>query len=192
MYPFLRTRRLPAMTLVAFAMALAGFGATAVPAGAAVTSASINGTTATLNLDGADDNETISVSNGLLVHTGVGGGLNSTSDWDSATPGDQTVPANGTFTVFVNGGAGNDSITVLAKNTEIAAAQLFGEAGDDVLTGADTNDFLDGGEGNDRLVGAKGTDLMDGGAGNDTLVWNNGDGPDRINGEAGNDVTEVK
>ena len=32
---------------------------------------------------------------------------------------------------------------------------------------------------------------MNGGAGNDTLVWNNGDGSDRINGEAGNDVTEV-
>src|SRR5205814_9015475 len=66
-----------------------------------------------------------------------------------------------------------------------------GEVDDDVLTGADTNDFLDGGDGNDRLVGAKGTDLMDGGAGNDTLVWNNGDGSDRINGEAGNDLTEV-
>ena len=177
--------------LAALTMALAGFGATAVPAGAAVSSASINGTTATLNLDGADDNETVSVSGGLLVHTGTGGGLNSGSDWDSATPGDQTVPANGTFTVVVNGGAGNDSITVLAKNTEIAEAKLFGEGGDDVLTGADTNDFLEGGEGNDRLVGAKGTDLMDGGAGNDTLVWNNGDGSDRINGEAGNDVTEV-
>src|SRR5437763_1092800 len=30
-----------------------------------------------------------------------------------------------------------------------------------------------------------------GGAGNDTLVWNNGDGSDRMNGDAGNDVTEV-
>jgi Ca2+-binding RTX toxin-like protein len=177
--------------LAALTMALAGFGATAVPASAAVSSASINGTTATLNLDGADDNETVSVSGGLLVHSGTGGGLNSSSDWDSATPGDQTVPANGTFTVVVNGGDGNDSLTVLAKNTEIAEAKLFGEGGDDVLTGADTNDFLDGGEGNDRLVGAKGTDAMNGGAGNDTLVWNNGDGSDRINGEAGNDVTEV-
>jgi Ca2+-binding RTX toxin-like protein len=177
--------------LTTLAMALAGFAATAVPASAAVSSASINGTTATLNLDGSGNNETISVSNGVLVHTGVGGGLNSSSDWDSATPGDQTVPADGTFTVVVHGGAGNDAITVLAKNTEIAEAKLFGEGGDDVLTGADTNDFLDGGEGNDRLVGAKGTDLMNGGTGNDTFVWNNGDGPDRINGEAGNDVTEV-
>ena len=32
---------------------------------------------------------------------------------------------------------------------------------------------------------------MNGGAGNDTRCWNNGDGSDRINGDAGNDGTEV-
>ena len=74
----------------------------------------------------------------LLVHGQTTGGLNSGSDWDSATAGDQTVPADGTFTVVVNGGDGNDSITVLAKNTEIAGATLNGGGGDDVLTGADT------------------------------------------------------
>jgi Ca2+-binding RTX toxin-like protein len=170
---------------------LASFAAIALPAQAAVDSASIEGTTATLNLGGADDNVTVSVSNGLLVHGQVTGGLNSGADWDSAKAGDQTVPADGTFTVVVNGGDGNDSLTVLAKTTEIAGATLTGGGGDDVLTGADTNDTLTGGDGNDRLVGAKGTDVMNGGAGNDTLVWNNGDGSDRINGDAGNDATEV-
>ena len=92
------------------------------PAEAAVSSASIDGLTATLNLDGADDNVTVSVSGGLLVHGQTTGGLASGSDWDSATAGDQTVPADGTFTVVVNGGDGNDSMTVLAKNTEIASA----------------------------------------------------------------------
>jgi Ca2+-binding RTX toxin-like protein len=101
------------------------------------------------------------------------------------------VPADGTFTVVVNGGEGNDALTVLAKTTEISSATLNGEGGDDVLTGADTNDALNGGAGNDRLIGAKGTDLMSGGDGNDTLVWNNGDGSDRMNGEAGNDEVEV-
>jgi len=182
----------PMTILATLATALAAsFAANAVPAGAAVSSASINGTTATLNFDGAADTETVSVSGGLLVHTAVGGGLNSATDWDSATNGDQTVPANGTFTVVVNGGDGNDSLTVLAKNTEIALATLNGEGGDDVLNGADTGDTLNGGDGNDRLVGAKGSDLMNGGAGNDTLVWNNGDGSDRMNGDAGNDGVEV-
>jgi Ca2+-binding RTX toxin-like protein len=183
-------RRLTMLAALATAVA-ASFAATAVPAAAAVSSASIVGQTATLNLDGADDNVTVSVSGGLLVHGQTTGGLNSGSDWDSATAGDQTVPADGTFVVVVNGGDGNDSLAVLAKNNEIVTAALNGGSGDDVLAGSDTGDSLEGGDGNDRLVGAKGGDNMDGGAGNDTLVWNNGDGSDSIDGGAGNDTTEV-
>ena len=105
------------------------------PAQAAVISASINDLTATLNLDGANDNVTVSVSGGLLVHGQTTGGLNSGADWDSGTPGDQTVPADGTRTVIVNGGDGNDAITVLAKASELASSGLNGDGGDDVLTG---------------------------------------------------------
>jgi Ca2+-binding RTX toxin-like protein len=173
------------------AVLAASFATTALPAHAAVSSASIQGQTATLNLDGADDNVTVSVSGGLLVHGQTTGGLASGSDWDSATPGNQTVPADGTFGVSVNGGDGNDAITVLAKNTEVTGVKLDGGAGDDVLTGADSNDSLSGGDGNDRLVGAKGNDTLSGGNGNDTLVWNNGDASDVMNGDAGNDGVEV-
>ena len=183
-------KRMKILATLATALA-AGMAATAVPAQAAVSSASIDGATATLNLDGADDNVTVSVSGGLLVHGQTTGGLNSGSDWDSAADGDQTVPADGTFTVNVNGGDGNDALTVLAKNTEIGAAKVIGDAGDDVITGADTGDSLGGGDGNDRLVGARGADTMSGGAGNDTLVWNNGDGSDINEGDAGNDASEV-
>ena len=180
------------MILATLGAALAaGAAGTAAPAQAAVSSASINNGTATLNLDGADDNVTVSVAGGLLVHGQATGGLHSGSDWDSVADGDQTLPADGTFTVVVNGGDGNDSVTVLAKSTEIGAAKLVGEGGDDVLTGADSGDSLAGGDGNDRLVGAKGGDDMSGGAGNDTLVWNNGDGSDFIEGDIGNDATEV-
>src|SRR6266511_645144 len=107
----------PMTILAALAIALAVFAASAVPAGAAVSSASINGTTATLNLDGADDNVTVSVSGGLLVHGQTTGGLNSGSDWDSATAGDQTVPADGTFGVDVDGGVGNDGVEVNGSPT---------------------------------------------------------------------------
>ena len=168
------------MILAALGRGAAASLAAAIPADAAVSSASIDGTTATLNLDGADDNVTVSVSGGLLVHGQTAGGLNSGSDWDSATPGDQTVPADGTFTVVVNGGDGNDSLTVLAKNTEIAARDAQRRRR---RRRADRRRHRttrsSGGDGNDRLVGAKGADLMSGGAGNDTLVWNNGDGSDR-------------
>ncbi|NJO70696.1 MAG: calcium-binding protein [Oscillatoriales cyanobacterium RM1_1_9] len=49
-----------------------------------------------------------------------------------------------------------------------------------------------GGSGNDLVVGFKGNDLMTGGAGNDTLVWADGDGSDRISGDAGKDVVGVQ
>jgi len=180
-----------AVTLATLGATLASLGTLALPAHAAVSSASIDGQTATLNLDGADDNVTVSVAGGLLVHGQVTGGLASGSDWDSATPGNQTVPADGTFGIDINGGDGNDSIMVLAKTTEVDGVKLAGDGGDDVLTGADSNDSLSGGDGNDRLVGAKGTDEMSGDAGNDTLVWNNGDGSDVMDGGAGNDGVEV-
>src|SRR5829696_6355615 len=176
----------------ALAAALAAsFAATAAPAQAAVSSASINDLTATLNLDGAADNVTVSVAGGLLVHGQTTGGLASGKDWDSGMQGDQTVPADGTRTVIVNGGDGNDAITVLAKATELASSGLNGDGGDDVVSGPDSNDTLSGGEGNDRLVAGKGDDVMNGGAGNDTLVWNQGDGSDQADGQAGNDGSEV-
>src|SRR5215211_8209510 len=136
---------IPAVLVTALA---ASFAATAVPAQAAVSSASINDLTATLNLDGANDNVTVSVSGGVLVHAQTTGGLASGSDWDSAEEGDQTVPADGTRTVIVNGGDGNDSITVLAKDTELASSGLNGDGGDDVVSGPDSNDTLTGGDGN--------------------------------------------
>jgi len=179
-------------TLATLAAALAAsLVATAAPAQAAVSSASIDDLTATLNLDGANDNVTVSVSGGVLVHGQTTGGLAGGSDWDSAEEGDQTVPADGTRTVIVNGGDGNDSITVLAKDTELASSGLNGDGGDDVVTGPESNDTLTGGEGNDRLVAGKGDDAMNGGAGNDTLVWDQGDGSDRAIGDAGNDGAEV-
>src|SRR5215207_8496191 len=179
-------------TLAALGTALAAsFAATAVPAQATVSSASIDQLTAMLNLDGADDNVTISVAGGVLVHGQTTGGLNSARDWDSGTAGDQTVPADGTRTVIVNSGEGNDSITIVAKSTELASSGINGDGGDDVLTGSDSNETLNGGEGNDRLVAGKGDDAMNGGGGNDTLVWNQGDGSDRAIGDAGNDGAEV-
>jgi hypothetical protein len=109
------------------AVLAASLAGTTTPAEAAVASATVVDLTATLNLDDADDNATVSVVGGLLVHGQTTGGLNSGSDWDSDEAGDQTVPADGTFTVVVNGGNGNDAITVLAKTTELASSRLNGD-----------------------------------------------------------------
>src|SRR2546430_9060239 len=90
-------------------------GPNAFPAQAAVSSASINGTTATLNLDRADDNVTVSVSGGLLVHGQTTGGLSSGSGWGSAAAGDQTVPADGPVVGVVHGRGRHEPLRGVAQ-----------------------------------------------------------------------------
>ena len=103
-----------------------------------------------------------------------------------------TVPVSGgtatvanTATIQVFGKGGNDTITLDESNGALPAAQLFGGAGNDVLTGGSGADQLFGGAGNDTLFGKGGNDLLFGGAGNDVLTG--GDGDDQVFGEAGND-----
>ena len=85
-----------------------------------------------------------------------------------------TYKPTGLIQVF--GGAGNDIITISKgiKN----AAMLFGQAGNDKLTGGDGNDVLVGGDGNDMLAGNAGRDLLIGGLGADNL--NGGTGEDML------------
>jgi Ca2+-binding RTX toxin-like protein len=103
-----------------------------------------------------------------------------------------TVPVSGgtatvanTATIQVFGKGGNDTITLDESNGALPAAQLFGGAGNDVLTGGSGADQLFGGAGNDTLFGKGGNDMLFGGAGNDVLTG--GDGDDQVFGEAGND-----
>jgi Ca2+-binding RTX toxin-like protein len=60
------------------------------------------------------------------------------------------------------GGDGNDILN--------GGGALYGQAGDDNLSGLGNNNFLVGGTGNDYLYGAGGFNTLQGGAGNDTLV----------------------
>jgi Ca2+-binding RTX toxin-like protein len=84
------------------------------------------------------------------------------------------------------GGAGNDSLTGGS-----GADQLFGGAGNDVLNGKGGNDLLFGGAGNDVLIGGHGDDQVFGEAGDDRMIWNPGDGTDLLEGGDGNDTAEV-
>jgi Ca2+-binding RTX toxin-like protein len=81
------------------------------------------------------------------------------------------------------GGAGNDTLTGGS-----GADQLFGQAGDDTLLGKGGNDVLFGGAGNDVLIGDTGDDQAFGEAGDDRMIWNPGDGSDLNEGGAGNDT----
>jgi Ca2+-binding RTX toxin-like protein len=97
--------------------------------------------------------------------------------------GTSTVANTGLIQIFGQGG--NDIITLNEANGALPAANLFGGAGNDVLTGGSGNDQLFGQSGNDTLLGKGGNDLLFGGAGNDTLTG--GDGNDQMFGEAGDD-----
>ncbi len=101
---------------------------------------------------------------------------------------------------------GNDILSVanaappgLATTAASFSAALFGEGGDDLLTGFighDSlagglgNDTLLGGDGQDSLAGENGQDSLDGGAGQDTL--DGGDGIDTLLGGAGDDLLHAR
>ena len=112
--------------------------------------------------------------------------------------------------VTVNGGGGNDSITVnslvevrptyLLINGEsdddtISAAnvsigriflEMRGGEGNDTITGSDSNDDIFGDAGDDSISAGAGEDSVDGGAGLDTI--NGGNGNDSLFGNLDNDV----
>ena len=57
---------------------------------------------------------------------------------------------------------------------------LNGEAGNDVLWGAESDDMLDGGTGNDILNGSAGDDILTGGSGFDIFEFTATSGNDTI------------
>ena len=86
----------------------------------------------------------------------------------SIAGGQPTVGNTSVIQVFGQGG--NDTISLDETNGALPAAQLFGGAGNDTLTGGSGNDLLFGQAGNDILLGKGGNDLLFGGDGNDTLT----------------------
>jgi Ca2+-binding RTX toxin-like protein len=121
--------------------------------------------------------------------------------------GPATVANTSLIQVFGQGG--NDTIALDESNGALPAADLFGGAGNDTITGGSGADLLFGQDGNDTLLGKGGNDELFGGAGNDVLnggagddqvfgqsgddrmIWNPGDGSDLFEGGDGNDTAEV-
>jgi uncharacterized secreted protein with C-terminal beta-propeller domain len=88
--------------------------------------------------------------------------------------------------IRIAGGRGDDTISVsIPGNTRITAS-LFGDSGNDIITGGDGDDTIFGGGGNDTMNGGPGADTLRGGRGNDSLVG--GRGHDALRGEAGHDT----
>ncbi len=168
-------RRRAARRALASAVLAAGVvAATSVPASAAVT-ASFSAGTLTVNGDSLDNTTTISrdAAGKILVNGGA----------VSVIGGTATVANTARIQVF--GLGGNDTITLSEVNGALPAANLFGGAGNDVLTGGSGGDQLFGQSGNDTLLGKGGFDLLFGGTENDTLTG--GDADDQVFGQGGND-----
>ena len=131
-------------------------------AGASVVG-TVSGDSAVLIGDFANDTITIRAEIGFLLHNlGTGTGFESSRDFDSGSPGEQTLTAAATLTI--DAGEGDDAV-------------VAGPSADHIL----------GGGGEDRLTGATGSDSLEGGFGNDAIIWNNGDGTDTVNGDLGTD-----
>jgi Ca2+-binding RTX toxin-like protein len=97
--------------------------------------------------------------------------------------GTPTVANTALIQIF--GRSGNDTLTLNEASGALPQANLFGEEGNDTLTGGSGGDTLNGGPGNDILLGKGGFDMLFGGEGNDTLTG--GDADDQVSGEAGDD-----
>ena len=143
------------------------------------------------NLEGGDGNDTISAVNDTSASLSGGAGLDNisvliNSGVSQNTDGNARVAKS----YLLDGGADNDTLSVTGVDTVIGNGQitvtLNGGTGDDVLTVTDNNAgdvgnngqsygitsaILDGGEGNDKLTASGVLQLtLTGGAGVDTFV----------------------
>ena len=98
--------------------------------------------------------------------------------------GTPTVANTALIQVF--GQAGNDVITLDEGNGALPRANLFGSAGRDTLRGGAGGDLLFGLSGRDTIEGRGGRDLLFGGGNNDSLTG--GDADDQAFGGSGDDT----
>lgn len=88
------------------------------------------------------------------------------------------------------GNEGNDTFTHTNGSGSLAATSvtIFGNGGQDNISGGTANDYLNGGTGDDTIFGAAGEDTLLGGDGDDALAGS--DGHDSLQGDAGNDTLQ--
>jgi len=125
--------------------------------------------------DGLDNNIQVSrnAAGTLLVNGGA-----------VAVKGGTPTVAN-TALIQIFGLGGHDTLSLVETNGALPRANIFGGAGNDVLTGGSGGDMLFGQGGNDTLLGKGGFDFLFGGSEDDTLTG--GDADDQVFGESGND-----
>jgi Ca2+-binding RTX toxin-like protein len=164
-------RRAPRQLLGGVVLGAAAIVAAGQPASAATT-ATFSAGVLSVSGDAADNSIVISrnAAGGILVNDGT----------VAVTGGTPTVANTSLIRVF--GQAGSDAISLSETNGALPAANLFGGAGNDTLTGGDADDQGFGQGGDDRMVWNPGddTDLNEGGGGSDTVEVNGGNGAEQF------------
>ena len=133
----------------------------------------LNGVTSTATSISKIVANTLSGNDTITANTLVGSTSSIDQTFDAGV-GDDSIDLSGVNSgnIIARGGDGNDTLTGPAAAT---TSQLFGDNGNDLITGLAANDFIDGGQGNDVLLGGAGNDTLTGGSGNDALTGNTGD-----------------
>ncbi len=168
------SRRAARRLLAVAALSVGVIAGSSVTANAATTATFSAGT---LSVFGDSANNSIAVSRDAAGKLLVNGGT------ITVAGGAPTVANTSLIQAF--GLGGQDVIGLSEVNGALPRANLFGGAGNDVLTGGSGADQLFGQAGNDTLLGKGGGDLLFGGSENDTLTG--GDGDDQAFGQGGND-----
>ncbi len=167
--------RRTARRLLAGSVLAAGILAATSASASAATTASFNAGVLSVNGD--------SLNNNIVVSRNAAGNILVNGGAVAVAGGTPTVANTSLIQVF--GLNGQDVITISETNGALPKANLFGAAGNDVLTGGSGNDQLFGQGGNDTLLGKGGFDLLFGGSENDTLTG--GDADDQSFGQGGTD-----
>jgi Ca2+-binding RTX toxin-like protein len=117
-----------------------------------------------------------------------------------------TCPGAGITTLTVNGGNGNDTVELDRATIPLTTAgDIDGDAGDDILGGANGDDAITGDSGRDTVNGFFGSDSLRGGTSSDVLTYadrtssvavtvgsgNNNDGSQQDKRQTGNQLDTV-
>ncbi len=97
----------------------------------------------------------------------------------------------GVASISLDARGGDDLVRIDESNgvfTGTIPTTIDGGEGNDNLAGGSGAETLVGGSGDDSIDGNKGADLGNLGAGDDTFVWDQGDGSDTVEGQAGIDT----
>ena len=153
------------------------------------------GMTAVENAEGSAFDDSISGDGGDNLLSGMagddildGGAGNDTLDGGLGVDTASFEAATQSVTVDLSAGTATGVET--GSDTLTAIENVIGGAGDDLVTGNDQANRLDGGAGADTLSGGGGSDVLDGGAGDDilagglegdTFVFTDGTGQDTVN-----------